>query len=368
MKLATERRLRKLKEVIEVKNLSGLLLFEGDPVAYKIALTNHFNVVLVLRENTYVLTDLTLYYEALSESPWDVVLVENFTLGELAKKILSLLKEREERGVPRRLVIGVNKAWGRTRLSFLYTDLLGVLHSQGVEVTDATELLALVFDKPFEEELKIIKWISDAASQALQAIEESLRPGIREYEIAAIADKVLDENGIIDRWFPTVVASGPRTASPHAKTSTRRISYGDPVIVDLDPFWMGYDGCVAHTFIVGQSEYWKEIFGKVVEAIRLSLKEAKPGVPVRVLDEVPRRELRKQGLPDHPHLTGHPVGGFYKPVIADFIDYKLEVNMVFAYEPSTYIPGKGGVRVEPHILITQDGYEILTEFHKIRVA
>jgi len=365
VKSATDKRLQKLKGVIEARGLSALLLFEGDPIAYKVALTNHFNATLLLRDDIYVLTDPTLYHEALSECPWDVVLVENFTLGELAKKILSLLKEYSQSS---KLVIGINKMWGRTRLSFLYVDLLDVLRSRGIGVIDATDLLATVFDKPFEEELPIIEWISDVASQALETIEQSLKPGMREYEVAAIADKVLDENGIVDRWFPTIVVSGPRAASPHAKTSIRRISPGDPVVVDLGPIWMGYDGCIANTFIVGRSEYWEEIINKVIHLLHLGLKQARPGTQVRVLDDIPRNELKKQGLPDYPHLTGHPIGGFYKPVIADFINYKLETNMVFAYEPAIYIPGKGGVRIEPHILITKNGYEILTKFHKALIA
>jgi len=191
---------------------------------------------------------------------------------------------------------------------------------------------------------------------------------MHEYEVTAIADKVLDENGIANRWFPTIVASGLRAASPHAKTSTRRIYPGDPVIVDLGPFRMGYDGCVAYTFIAGRSKYWENILEKATYALSLGLEQAKPGTSVRVLDGIPRSKLRKPGLPGYPHLTGHPIGGFYKPVIAGFIGYKLETNMVFAYEPATYIPGKGGVRIEPHILIAQNGYEILTEFYKARIA
>ncbi len=162
VKLAMKRRLRRLKEIMETENLSALLLFEGDPIAYKIALTHHFNSVLVLPDSIYVFIDPTLYLEALNESPWNVVLVENFTLGELAKKMLGLLREHCKRQKP---VIGINKMWGRTRLSFLYADLLEALHSKGIEVIDATNLLTIVFDKPFEEELPIIKWISNVASQ-----------------------------------------------------------------------------------------------------------------------------------------------------------------------------------------------------------
>ena len=127
---------------------------------------------------------------------------------------------------------------------------------------------------------------------------------------------------------------------------------------------MGYYGCIAHTFIVGQSRYWEDIIEKVSHALFLGLEEAKPGTHVSVLDEIPRRELRKHSLPDYPHLSGHPIGGFYKPVIADFVNYRLETNMVFAYEPAVYVHGKGGVRIEPHVLITPSGHEILTEFHR----
>jgi len=361
IKIAMEKRLRRLRHVMEDKGLDFIILFEGDSIAYKTALSNHFNIVLIAHDSIYVIVDSALYHEAVSESSWNVVLVEDFTLEELAGKIMNMIRGYREAEKP---VVGVNKAWGRSRLTFLYADLIERLCSQGVEVVDATEVLADVFDKPFEEELPIIRWISDIASKALQTVEEVLRPGIRECEVAAIADKVLDENGIVDRWFTTIVVSGPRTATPHAKTSTRKISPGDPVVVDLGPMWMGYDGCIAYTFIAGQNKYWQRVLEDVVEAIRSGLKHVKLGIPVRILDEAPRKLLQSRGYPDYPHLTGHPIGVFYKPVIADFIEYKLEPDMVFAYEPAVYLPGKGGVRVEPHILVTSQGYQILTEYHR----
>jgi len=235
---------------------------------------------------------------------------------------------------------------GRSRLTFLYTDLIERLCSQGVEIVDATGILASVFDKPFEEELPIIRWISDIVSKALQAVEEVLRPGIRECEAVAIADKVLDENSIVSRWFTTIVASGPRAVTPHAKTSTRRISPGDPVVVDLGPMWMGYDGCIAYTFIAGQNKYWHGVPEGVVEAVRTGLEYVKPSVLVRILDEVPRKLLQSRGYPDYLHLTGHAVGEFYKPVIVDFIEYRLEPGMVFAYEPAVYPSPRGRVVYE----------------------
>jgi len=148
-----------------------------------------------------------------------VVLVEDFTVEELAGRIMSMLGEYREAERP---IVGVNKAWGCTGLTLLHADLIERLCSQGVKVVDTTEVLVEVFDESFEEELSTVRWVSDIASKALQAVEEVLRPRIHEYEVATIADKVLDENSIVSRWFTTIVASGPRAATPHAKTSTRR--------------------------------------------------------------------------------------------------------------------------------------------------
>ncbi len=245
----------------------------------------------------------------------------------------------------------------------MHVDLLEALRSRGVTVTDATPALTGVFDRPYEEEVPIIEWLSVTTSRVIEAAAEVLRPGMRENELAAIIDKTLEE-GIVERWFATIVASGPRAAAPHAKTSTRRIEYGDPVVIDVGPYWMGYDGCVAHTLVVGRSEYWEGVVEKVLEALKAGLDIVRPGTPVKELDEVPRRVLAEASLPNYPHLSGHPVGGFYKPVIASFLDYGLERNMVFAYEPATYISGKGGARIEPHILVITAAHRILTPIHE----
>ena len=102
--------------------------------------------------DVYVITDIALYHEVRRESPWNVVLVENFTLDELAKKILSMLSKDRSK-----IKLRVNKSWGRNKLSFLYKDLLDVLQRKGVEIVDATHILTVVSDKPYEDELVIIK-------------------------------------------------------------------------------------------------------------------------------------------------------------------------------------------------------------------
>ncbi len=349
-------KLNELVKVMEVEGLSALLLFEGDPIGCKLSASSHFNIVVVTREGLLVVVDSAFYPVAVEEAFGDVVLVENFTVEGLLRVILSEVGEDAR--------IGVNCWWGRGKLSFLYAGLLEALRSRSARIVDATPLLARVFDKPLDEELQIVRWLSEVCSRAIEIAIDRIAPGVRECEVAAVIDKTLDEAGVTDRWFSTIVASGYRAAAPHAKTSTKRIGYGEPVVIDVGPLWMGYDGCVAHTVVCGRDRFWEGVIETVREALVKGLERAKAGSLARILDEVPRRELSKRNLPNYPHLSGHPIGGFYKPVIASFIDYPLERNMVFAYEPATYIPRKGGVRIEPHIRVTERGSEILTPLHR----
>lgn len=115
-KIASKKRLARLREAMSKEDLCGIILFENDPIAYKLALTEHFNLIVLLPNTVYVLSDPTLYSAALEESPWNVILIKDFTLHRLVDTLLEILKEC----ATRKPSIGVNKAWGRTRLSFLY--------------------------------------------------------------------------------------------------------------------------------------------------------------------------------------------------------------------------------------------------------
>jgi Xaa-Pro dipeptidase len=61
-------------------------------------------------------------------------------------------------------------------------------------------------------------------------------------------------------------------------------------------------------------------------------------------------------------LTGHPIGGFSSPMIAPESEDEIEEDMVFTVEPSIYIKGKGGIRIEHHVLAKKYDYEILDKF------
>jgi len=67
--------------------------------------------------------------------------------------------------------------------------------------------------------------------------------------------------------------------------------------------------------------------------------------------------------------VGHGVGleVHEAPVLSQRTTDVLKPGMVVTVEPGIYIPGFGGVRIEDDVLITDDGYEILTSFPKDRL-
>ncbi len=182
------RRIKLLKEKMRRQGYAYLMFFENDPIAAKIACTRHYNVVIVsIEDDPIVLADKALYGVALEESPWRVNLIEDYTVEGVLNALMRCMKCFQE------AVIGINKKWGRTNILFTYVDVIKALEKKGFRIRDATPLLMDVFDKPFNEEMRIIEWISKVCVLALEEVYEKLRSGLREYEVAAIVENVLGE-------------------------------------------------------------------------------------------------------------------------------------------------------------------------------
>lgn len=236
------------------------------------------------------------------------------------------------------------------------------------EIIDASNILQQCLKKPFPEEIEAIRKLSSICDKGLEAADNAVEAGRREYEVAAEVDYVVKKLGATECWFPTLVASGYRAAFPHGWTSSKEINEGDVVVVDIGPVLNGYDGCICRSFTTGSSEEWKREIEVVREAIYKSLeiiKEQKTASAAQI-DKIAREIVKKGGYKTWPSMktvwTGHPIGGFSVPVIAPYSEDKIEEGMVFTVEPGIFLKGKGGVRIEHHILAKRYDYEILDKF------
>ncbi len=223
------------------------------------------------------------------------------------------------------------------------------------------------------EEMREIK--DDAEIGALQAsaalissvmgqIIHSLKPGRTEREVAWKVEELARDGGAEDLAFPSIVASGPNSALPHAVPTERRLEQGEPVILDLGVKLNGYCSDMSRTVFLGDaSPGFKEVYRIVREAQAAAVDQVRPGLETTFVDSIARDRIKNEGFGDYfGHGLGHGVGlaTHEGPRLSPRKPAILKEGMIVTVEPGIYLPGRGGVRLEQMVLVTGKGARILT--------
>jgi Xaa-Pro aminopeptidase len=215
-----------------------------------------------------------------------------------------------------------------------------------------------------QAEIRAMTAAADLMSEILSAVIRKLKPGKTEKEIAWEIEGLAREGGADGLAFPSIVASGPNSALPHAVPTDRKIRAKEPITFDVGVRIDGYSCDMTRTvFLDGATSKFRKIYKTVRKAQLAALKQIRPGIKSAVPDSIARQIIRDAGFGDYfGHSLGHGVGlathegprlGPEKPV-------ELKEGMVVTDEPGIYIPGQGGVRLEEMVLIEKDGPRILT--------
>ena len=197
---------------------------------------------------------------------------------------------------------------------------------------------------------------------------EVMGPGTTEVEVAAEMELAARRAGAEEMSFPTIIASGARSALPHGRASSQRIAPGAFVVCDFGVILSGYCSDQTRTVWMGKpSEEARRAYQAVREAQQAGIEAVKPGITVGEVDAATRKVLRKAGLGRFfTHSTGHGVGLeiHESPRVASGQREILQPGMVITIEPGVYFPGKWGVRIEDMVAVTAGGCEVLTPTSK----
>jgi Xaa-Pro aminopeptidase len=197
---------------------------------------------------------------------------------------------------------------------------------------------------------------------------ETIRPGVREAEVAAEMEYAARKAGAGAMSFETIIASGERSALPHGRASQAAIPGEGFVVCDFGVILSGYCSDRTRTVHVGRpSRQARNMYGAVLESQESAIAAVKAGVSVGEVDEGARRILQAKGLARRfTHSTGHGVGLeiHEAPRIAAGQTEILLPGMVITIEPGVYIAGSGGVRIEDMVVVTERGCEVLTPTSK----
>ena len=275
------------------------------------------------------------------------------------KEIVGILADHGVLGQP----IGIDIV----ELPFLFE-----MQSRGVEVRDAQQTMLDARQIKSPDEIMLLSQAAAMVDGVYQDIFEALKPGVRENEIVALANKRLYEMGSDDVEAINAVSGERCNPHPH-NFSDRLIRPGDQVYFDIIQSFNGYRTCYYRTFAVGRSsQAQRDAYKQAREWIDTAIDMVRPGMTT---DQIARAwpkaeefgfdsEMEAFGL-----QFGHGLGlGLHeRPVISrlNSLEHPIELQegMVFALE--TYCPASDGhsaARIEEEVVVTANGPAILTLF------
>ncbi len=254
------------------------------------------------------------------------------------------------------------------------------LQRSRLQFSDPTPILAKMRMIKKPEEINLIRKAVDITTKAHKQIMMSCEPGMYEYELQAIAEYVFAKLGSEYPAFPSIVGSGENSVILHYSSNREKINYGNLIVVDIGAEYHNYCADVTRTIPANGkfSAEQKEIYEIVLRAQEETIKIIRPGASFIDLqlkateviadgllklgiikDKSEARKYFMHGVTHHLGLDVHDIG----------IPGNLEPGMVITIEPGIYIPAGSdcdpkywniGVRIEDDVLVTKDGYEILS--------
>jgi Xaa-Pro aminopeptidase len=348
------RRIAALADSLESAHLDGLLLSSLPNIRYLTGFSGTSALVVVTPRETLLITDFRYATQVTQE------------VGELARVLVE----------PQSLWAGL---W-RVLPEMATLDVLGfesahLLHRDFARLLEAgsrwqwrptLDLVETLRERKDEREVQLISQAADIATRALERAIGRVASGMTELQVAGMLEETLREEGSEAFPFPTIVASGPRAALPHARSSTREIARGEFLLIDFGAVVGGYCADVTRTFCIGHADATqREAYDVVRGANARASAAVQAGMRGRDADAVARRYIEERGRGEEfGHSLGHGIGleVHEAPRLSSTSETVLPPNAVVTIEPGIYRAGWGGVRIEDDVVLEAQGPRILTSF------
>ena len=322
-------------------------------VRYLTGFTGSNAAVLITATRAILFTDPRYKTQSAQEADCDIQIAK----GPLAKRVSSVVNRMRLRTL----------AFELNRLSFEDHEQLKELLKNVtlIGVGGLVETLRMVKSA---DEIATIRASVNLNSVALEQALGHFKPGMAEVDLAAEIDYRMRLLGADSTAFDTIVASGPRTALPHAHPSAHPIEANELLLIDMGATVAGYASDMTRTYVVGKAgTKIRRMYKAVLDSQLAALALLKPGITCAKLDRAVRNVLRGYGLDKlFVHSTGHGLGLeiHERPRIGRKEAVKFEAGMTVTIEPGVYEEGVGGVRIEDTVVVTERGCEVLTPTKK----
>ncbi len=318
---------------------------------------------------------------------------ESYDISLIKTELVALLSGRKSLFYP----LGKDKLWNEFVTS-LVTDIRlknRKLESYPVELCDVATIANEFRLIKSQYEISCMRKAANISALAHEKLMKFCRPGLYEYELEACFNADIRAKGCSNVAYPTIVGSGKNACTLHYVENKDRLKNGDLVLIDAGGEYEYYAADITRTLPVNGkfTPDQKTIYELVLKTQRAVLSAIKPGAFWDILQKIAVEELTK-GLLELGMLTGtlqqaieskaydeyymHTIGHWLGLDVHDVGAYRaanqagrrLEEGMVLTVEPGLYLSASDkleprwhdiGVRIEDDILVTKNGYEVLTE-------
>src|SRR2546425_369422 len=343
-----------LVRTLETEGLDGLLVTSHANIRYLTGFSGSAAVVVVTRADVLLVTDFR--YDA---------------------------QAREEAGAVARIEVDSTSVWDRF---FKELATLGPLTTLGYEA----HALSVHDAERFAQAGKVWRWVPTTelgerlragedegegaalrsaallAGEAVRQTPAQGRPGTTQLASAGVLEGALRGWGSEGHPFATIVASGPRSALPHARSSRRAVAAGEWLLLDFGAQVDGYCADITRTVVVGAraTEAQRALYDLVDTAQRRARAGVRAGMSGRDADALARDVIDARGFSDaFGHSLGHGLGleVHEAPRLARTNADPLPLDSVVTIEPGVYLAGQGGVRIEDDLHLGADGPVLLSD-------
>jgi Xaa-Pro aminopeptidase len=240
------------------------------------------------------------------------------------------------------------------------TDKCAGLGIKTVPLAGLVEDLRIVNE---EAEIDKIRASVRLNEQVFREIYTEIHPKSTEIDLAIAIETCMRRRGAESPSFNSIVATGSRSALPHAVPGPVQILQNQPLMIDMGLILDGYCSDMTRTFAFGNADArYLEIHRLVRKAQLAGIQSIRAGVTGQTVDQAARDIIAKAGYGQNfGHALGHGVGiAIHEaPRLSSRNRKRLKSGMVVTVEPGIYIPGWGGIRLENMVVVREDGCEIL---------
>lgn len=349
-------RLERLRRLLASMPCDALLIEHPTNLFYLTGLELSAGKLLITPQEACLIVDGRYLERSSQQTLYPVLLLSKDSLKEL---IISYTIHR----------LGFDKHQTTYHDYLSLTQLANTLISQSydleiIPVESAVQQLRLIKD---EEEIACLRDAARLGYQGYEFVVSLLREGITEADLAFQLEFFWKKRGASRLAFDSIIAFGPNSSMPHYRAGHTKLQLHTSVLIDIGVVLSHYHSDMTRVVFFGTPPpIMQDIYLIVEEAKARAVAICRPGTLIGDLDRTAREYIASKGYNDYfTHSLGHGIGLdiHEPPTIREtglYSSIPLQAGMVITIEPGIYLPQVGGVRLEDTILITEKGYENLT--------